>query len=205
MIAVRTAMLRAALAIGLTLLLVPCRAISAASGTPMALLRLDPANTQINFTLKGFPHNTEGSFKLKSGEIHVDPDTGASEGTIVLDAASAETGIGMRDNQMRESVLEVQRYPEISFKPRHAAGHPVLQGDFTVEVSGIMSLHGDPHQMIMAVAVHRSKDDFTAAAHFTIPYVQWGLKNPSVLFLTVADEVVVDVSTAGHVTWTPSR
>jgi polyisoprenoid-binding protein YceI len=198
-------MLRAALAIGLALLPVPSRAIWAASGTPMAVLRLDPANTQINFTLKGFSHNTEGSFKLKSGEIRVDPETGNSAGAIVVDAASGQTGIGMRDNQMRESILEVQRYPEISFKPRHAAGHPVLQGDFTVEVSGIMSLHGEPHQMTLQIAVHRSKDDFTAAAHFTIPYVQWGLKNPSVLFLTVADEVVIDVGTAGHVTWTPSQ
>jgi polyisoprenoid-binding protein YceI len=205
MLAVRTTMLRAALAIGLTLLLVPCRAITAASGAPMALLRLDPANTQINFTLKGFPHNTEGSFKLKSGEIRIAPETGGSAGAIVVDAASGQTGIGMRDNQMRESILEVQRYPEISFKPRRAAGHPVLQGDFTVEVSGIMSLHGDPHEMTLAVAVHRSKDDFTAAAHFAIPYVRWGLKNPSVLFLTVADEVVVDVSTAGHVTWTSAQ
>src|SRR6266567_7782911 len=100
MIAVRTTMHSVALAIGLTLLLVPSRAIWAASGTPMAVLRLDPANTQINLTLKGFPHNTEGSFKLKSAEIRVDPETGGSAGAIVVDAASADTGIGMRDNQM---------------------------------------------------------------------------------------------------------
>jgi polyisoprenoid-binding protein YceI len=202
MIAMRT-MLRAALAIGLTLLLVPSRAISAASGTAIAVLRLDPANTQINFMLKGFPHNTEGSFKLKSGEIRVDPATGGSEGAIVVDAASGETGIGMRDSQMKDHILEVQRYPEVSFRPRHAEGRPALQGDFTVTVRGVMSLHGSQHEMNLEVAIHRSKDDFTAVAHFTIPYVQWGLTNPSVLFLTVSDEVAIDFSTAGHVTWLP--
>src|SRR5260370_16813487 len=128
-------MLRAALAIGLALLPIPSRAVWAVSGTPAAVLRLDPANTQINFTLKGFPHNTEGSFKLKSGEIRVEPETGGSAGAIVVDAASAATGIGMRDNQMRESILEVQRYPEITFKPRPAPRHPLPPRPFTVESS----------------------------------------------------------------------
>jgi polyisoprenoid-binding protein YceI len=191
---------------GLTLAvaLVVSGALPVLSARRIATLRLDPANTHINFTLKGFPHDTEGSFKLKSGEIRVDPDTGKTEGSVIIDAASGTTGIGMRDSNMRQGVLETQRYPEISFSPHRAEGRPVPNGDFTVTVNGLMSLHGDQHDMTLTLAIHRSADDFTAATHFTVPYVRWGLKNPSVLFLTASDEVIVEVDAAGHVTWAPA-
>jgi hypothetical protein len=41
--------------------LVASGALPILSATRIATLRLDPANTHINFTLKGFPHDTEGS------------------------------------------------------------------------------------------------------------------------------------------------
>ena len=30
---------------------------------------------------------------------------------------------------------------------------------------------------------------------------EWGLKHPSLLFLTVAKQVDIDIATTGHVTW----
>jgi hypothetical protein len=44
--------------------------------------------------------------------------------------------------------------------------------------------------------------NLVVTAHFSIPYVQSGLKDPSVLFLTVAKQVDIDIATAGRVTWT---
>lgn len=191
--------------LALTVILVlSSRASPAQSGNREAILQLDPANTQINFTLPGFPHSTTGSFKLKRGEIRVEPETGRAMGTITVDAASGTTGIAMRDSHMKDSVLEVQRYPEISFAPRQVEGHPLAHGDFSMQVSGVFRLHGVSHDMTLMVAIRRNADDFTAAAHFTIPYVRWGLKNPSLLFLTVLDEVAIDVSATGHVIWVPA-
>jgi polyisoprenoid-binding protein YceI len=178
---------------------------SASSARHRAIIELDPANTQINFTLTGFPHTTHGSFKLKSGTMQVDPDTGKANGSIVIDAATGTTGIGMRDREMRESILETQRYPEISFSPRRADGQPGPRRDFLIRVSGVMFLHGGQHDMTVELAIHRGGDQFTAAAHLSIPYVLWGLKDPSLLFLRVSDEVAIDVMTAGHVTWTPAQ
>jgi polyisoprenoid-binding protein YceI len=176
-----------------------------ASGRQDAFLELDPAKTQINFTLKGNVHSTEGSFKLKSGEVRVDPATGKADGSVTVDAASATTGIAMRDSKMRDGILEVQRYPEISFAPRHAEGHPVLHGNFMVKIAGVVFLQGGRHELTIEVAIDRTGNDFTAATHFAIPYVKWGLQDPSVLFLKVSDEVDLDVSTEGHVTWVPAR
>jgi hypothetical protein len=39
----------------------------------------------------------------------------------------------------------------------------------------------------------------TATMHFVVPYVQWGMKNPSTLFLRVGDKVNIDLEAVGHV------
>jgi len=193
----------AALASLLVLARVSGAAWAAAPGKRQAIIELDPANTQINFTLKGFPHTTTGSFRLKHAEIRIDAETGAADGSIIIDAAGT-TGISMRDAEMRGSILETQRYPEITFTPHQAAGHPLEHGDFSASISGVLLLHGDRHDLTLNLAIHRNDDDFSAVGRLTIPYVQWGMKNPSVLFLTVSDDVAVDVSTVGHVTWMPA-
>jgi polyisoprenoid-binding protein YceI len=167
-----------------------------------ALIDLDPARTSIDFTLRGFPHTTTGSFKLKSGSMIVDPQTGAVRGLIVVDAASGATGIDMRDSEMKNRILDVQHYPEVKFVPRRAEFGQTSAADFTVRITGLMYLHGSPHEMTLIVAVHRNGDDLNAATRITIPYVKWGLENPSLLFLRVADEVSIEVRTAAHLTWT---
>ena len=37
-----------------------------------------------------------------------------------------------------------------------------------------------------------------ANTHFAIPYVQWGMKNPSTLFLRVNDKVMIDLQVVGR-------
>jgi polyisoprenoid-binding protein YceI len=176
-------------------------AFSAAGAKREAVFELEPAATTIGFILKGFPHTTSGSFKLKSGEFVVDPETGAATGSIIVDAASGSTGIGMRDREMKSGILEVQRYPEVIFTPRHAQFDPPVHLDFLVRMTGLLLLHGSAHEMTLVLAVHRSGSLFTASTRMTIPYVRWGLKNPSVLFLTVSDDVLLEISTVGHLKW----
>jgi hypothetical protein len=54
------------------------------------------------------------------------------------------------------------------------------------------------------MTVQPSGDRFTATAHFAVPYVAWGLKNPSLLIFRCADTVYIDVKTQGQVTWVPA-
>ncbi len=183
------------------LLIVASLGAAAAPVRQEAIIDLDPANTTINFTLKGFPHTTTGSFRLKRGEIRVDPESGRAGGSIVVDANSGATGIGMRDSEMKDRILEARSYPEIVFTPRKVSGTPLARGVFVMTVSGTMTVHGAAHELTMEVSIDRRGDDFSAAARLNIPYVAWGMKNPSVLFLTVSDAVLVDVSSTGHVIW----
>src|SRR5208282_5351517 len=104
----------------------PAAAAELRSGT----LELDPSKTQIEFRLPGALHTTHGTFKLEHGFIKANPATGEAGGSIIIDARSGDSGIGSRDNRMKDNVLEVQRYPEITFRPLHVTGQLGNDGQF---------------------------------------------------------------------------
>jgi polyisoprenoid-binding protein YceI len=176
-------------------------ALGAAQGQRAGVLTLDPAHTTIEFRLTGDLHTTHGSFWLRSGTIRVDPATGKAGGEVIVDADTGQTGISMRDSTMKDSVLEVNRFPEITFTPQSVTGQRMPDGSFRAELLGVLQVHGADHPITIDTQGRLSGDEVTATGNFTVPYVKWGMKNPSFLFLTVADTVAIDVSVEGHVTW----
>src|ERR1700689_4774530 len=182
-------------------------AASAQNGAALDLrsgaLELDPSKTLVEFRLPGALHTTHGTFELERGTIIADPATGKAGGSIVVDARSGDTGIGARDNDMRENVLEAQRYPEITFDPQHFTLELRSGGQFQATMQGVLTLHGGRHDVALTAQGQLVGDNLTATAQFSVPYVEWGMKDPSVLFLTVAKQVDIDIATTGHVVWTP--
>jgi polyisoprenoid-binding protein YceI len=162
-------------------------------------LELDPANTQIEFTLAATLHTVHGAFALKSGTIHFNPSTGSASGLVVLDATSGHTGNQDRDRKMHQEILQSPRYPNITFTPTQLSGKVDLKQDSTVQLGGIFSLHGTDHAMTLTLRVQMKTNTLIARTHIIIPYVAWGLKNPSTFILHVSDKVEVDVTAAGRV------
>src|SRR5271169_2451621 len=165
-------------------------------------LELDPSKTLIEFRLPGALHTTHGTFKLERGTIIADPATGKAGGSIVVDARSGDTGIGARDNDMRESVLEAQRYPEITFDLQHFTLELRRGSQFQARMKGVLTLHGGRGDVALTAQGQLVGDNLTATAHLSVQYDDWGLEDPSVLFLTVAKQVDIDIATTGQVVWT---
>jgi polyisoprenoid-binding protein YceI len=163
-------------------------------------LRLDPQRTTINFTLGDVLHTVRGTFQLKQGELHLDPVSGKLGGEIVVDAKSGQSGSGMRDRKMHREVLESDRYPEISFRPDRVDGTMLLQGKSSVHVHGIFAIHGTEHELTVPAEVKIAPGYWTATLHFAVPYAQWGMKNPSTLFLRVSESVDIDMTASGILT-----
>jgi polyisoprenoid-binding protein YceI len=171
--------------------------------TQTVVLELDPGKTDIQFTLDGALHATHGTFKLERGAVTVEPATGKAEGLIVVGASSGDSGNRARDERMKESILETGRYPSITFSPQRVDGHREPDGDFQAKVTGILLLHGTEHQVVLDTQGHVSGQRLTATCQFSIPYVEWGLTDPSFLFLRVAQLVEIHVIAEGQVTWMP--
>jgi polyisoprenoid-binding protein YceI len=160
---------------------------------------LDPAQTEIRWKLSGL-HSVHGTFKLKSGEFLFNPKTGLAEGEILVDATTGESGNTARDKHMQDEVLESKRYPGIFYHPTEIKGpFKVGEGAQDLTGEGTFNIHGADHPLELPLKVQISADTVTATSRFTVPYVDWGMKNPSKFLLRVGKQVEIEVSAKGTI------
>jgi polyisoprenoid-binding protein YceI len=119
-------------------------------------------------------------------------------GSVVVLAGSGKTGNDSRDKKMNKDILKVEQYATVSFEPKTYTGTIALSGDSDIQVTGIFTLLGTPHQITVPILVHLEGTTATGTAHFVVPYIQWGLKNPSFLIWKADDDVAIDLSLAGR-------
>ena len=167
--------------------------IALCAAASQTTFELDPSHTQIKFTLHDPLHTVHGTFQLKRGNIQFDPDTGKASGEMVIDATSGASGNGSRDKRMHQEILESRKFPEAIFTPDRVAGHLAPQGASEIDVHGNFCIHGASHELTLHFQVQPDGHQYVASTHFSIPYVQWGMKNPSNFLLKVDDKVEMDV------------
>ena len=158
---------------------------------------LEPSQSHVAFTLGDVLHTVHGTFHMKSGVIHFNPETGAASGQLVVDATSGDSGSKMRDRKMNKDVLESAKFPEIVFAIHQVSGSLTANGPSMLQVSGNFVLHGASHPLTLSIPVQVEGDEASADIHFDVPYVQWGLKDPSTLFLRVQKQVQIAVHAVG--------
>jgi polyisoprenoid-binding protein YceI len=159
-----------------------------------------PDASGVAFTLAGSEHSTHGTFHVKTGSV--DFDRATISGSVIVAAGSGNTGNQSRDRKMSNEVLDATHFAEVTFAPRSYQGTVATTGDSTIQVSGTFTLHGTPHEITVPMQIHIEGSNCTAKTHFTVPYVQWGLKDPSVFILRVAKEVDVDLALVGRLSST---
>lgn len=173
---------------------VPPSAAAAAERTVV----LDAAGSTVTFTLDTTFHEVHGTMALTGGTIRFDPATGIATGTITVDARRAETGNDKRDKTMHTDVLESERYPEIVFRAERVEGTLVDPGHSDLRLVGVMTLHGAEHAMTLAASVDSADGKVRAELKFPIPYIEWGMHDPSFLIARTAKTVDVTVRVEGR-------
>jgi polyisoprenoid-binding protein YceI len=158
---------------------------------------LDPAQTKVNFTVDSTLHTVHGDFRLKRGSIQFDNATGSAGGELVVDSASGESGSDGRDKKMHKDILESPKYSDIVFVPQHIKGSVAAEGKSTVEVEGVLTLHGKSKPVTMPLEVQLQGNAGSADGSFSVKYQEWGVKNPSTFILRVNDKVEIHVHAVG--------
>ncbi|HVJ04697.1 MAG TPA: YceI family protein [Candidatus Saccharimonadales bacterium] len=172
--------------------------------TPVALIAqqmrvaLEPSQTQIEFTLGAVMHTVHGTFRLKSNSLQINPETHEASGELVVDAATGDSGSQARDRKMTKDILEAQRFPEIAFIARKVEGKLAATGASNLQLIGVFRIHGQDHPLTLPTNVDAHGSAFTASTQFEVPYQEWGMKNPSTLFLRVSDKVNIEIRTQGQ-------
>src|SRR6202790_3852125 len=177
----------------------PVQSTHAAPAATQIVLSVDPAKSTVHWTVESSLHTVHGTFHVKRGTLSVDPATGKASGEIVVDATSGESGNDGRDRRMHKEILESSQYTEVVFRPDRADGTVVAQGNSTLKLHGIFSLHGADHELNVLTQATLREGQWKGTAAFEVPYIEWGLKNPSNFLLKVKPVVDVQLDLAGAV------
>jgi len=158
---------------------------------------VNPDASEVKMTLKTTHEIVNGTFRIQSGSIEFDRSTAKMSGSVDVLAGSGKTGNDSRDKKMTKDILKVEESATVSFQPKSYTGAFAPSGDSNLQVTGIFTLLGTPHEITLPMLVHLEGTSASAKAHFVVPYIQWGLKDPSFLFWKADKDVAIDLFLTG--------
>lgn len=167
-------------------------------GAAAMTFHLDPEKTTVQFTFGATLHTVHGTLRAKEGTLRFDPSAGTAEGWVVLDATSAETGNARRDRKMHQKILESRRFPDITFTVERISGTVNPGGRSEIQLHGNLDWHGTRRPVDLPATVVVNGEQVNATGFLTLPYLEWGLDDPSFLLLRVAKVVRVEIKAAGR-------
>jgi polyisoprenoid-binding protein YceI len=176
------------------------RAQATPSATSEIVLTLDPARSTLQWKVDSTLHMVHGTFALKSGTVRVNGESGDASGEITVSASSGDSGNGSRDKRMHKEILETAKYPDVIFHPHHFEGKVKGTGISDGKLSGVLSIHGADHDVTALVHAELKGGQWTGTSTFDVPYVKWGIKDPSNFVLKVKPVVTVELEMSGQVT-----
>jgi len=163
-------------------------------------LKVEPQSSVVAFSLGDVLHQVHGTFHVQSGTVEFDPRASKIGGSVVVAAGSGKSGNDARDRKMNTEILDAAHFAEVSFAPRSYQGAISPAGDSRIQVTGVFTLHGAQHDLTVPMEIHIEGTNCTVKTHFAVPYVKWGLKDPSAFILRVSKEVEIDLSLVGALT-----
>jgi polyisoprenoid-binding protein YceI len=160
---------------------------------------VNPDASEVKMTLNTTHEVVVGTFQIQTGSIEFDRRNSKMTGAVIVVAGSGKTGNDSRDKKMYRDILQIEQHATISFETKTYAGAIASSGDSTIQVTGIFTLLGTPHEITIPMLVHLDGTNATVKAHFVVPYVQWGLKNPSFLIWKADNDVAIDLNLVGAI------
>jgi polyisoprenoid-binding protein YceI len=177
--------------------LIATAVLSTAPGFALSF-ELDPQQTTLALTFGATLHRVDGSLKVREGRIDVS-DSGSASGRIVIDLTTARTGVVRRDRKMHDKILESARFPQAVFTIDRMDGVVNRIGSSDIQLHGRLEMHGITRQVSLPARVTSDGQRVSASGVLLIPYLQWGLADPSFFILRVEKQVKVTVKAVGRI------
>ena len=160
-------------------------------------LRLLPRESQILTEISDpFGQTVTGEFTLQEGEARgeIKDLKGAGWVRLTIDAASYNSKLGLRDQDVQDNYLEVKDYPVIVFTSTGVedvkeARSPKETWQFTVR--GILDLHGIKREIRVPVRLAHRERKIMVEGSTKILLKDFNIAVPSFLFFRSGDQVEV--------------
>ena len=160
---------------------------------------VNPDASEVKMKLNTTHELVNGTFHIQSGSINFDRTVSRISGIVIVAAGSGKTGNDSRDKKMNKDILKADQFATVSFAPKTYDGTIAASGDSTIQVSGVFTLLGTPHDLMIPMQIHIDGSKATVKGKFVVPYVQWGLKSPSFLIWKAENNVGIDLNLVGQI------
>ena len=137
-----------------------------------------------------------GKFTVREGEANGDIQDlqGTGQVRITIDAASYNSNIGLRDEDIQEYYLEVEEFPVIVFTSTGIEDVKKSQSqekawEFTIK--GVLKLHGVERELRVPVKLTQQGKRFTVEGRTIILFEDFNIAIPTILFFRSGDSVEV--------------
>ena len=177
--------------------------LSSAAFAEVQRFRLNPDQSRIVTRVNDpFGNAVEGTLRLREGEARGDIDRLPESAfvSLVIDAASYNSGLGVRDQDVQQNYLDVQRHPVIrlesgAIEKVEKPGSP--GAPWLVTVKARLELHGVRRELIVPVRLFYEKDRIIAQGSFRFLLEDFEIAVPRLLFLRAGNEVQVEFRIVG--------
>jgi len=148
------------------------------------------------------PMTLGGSFEAKTAALRGSVTSGANgsrtlDGSLAVDLRTLDTGIGLRNEHLRETYLEVNKgtgFDTATLSTIDLTGlspvAPEGKGSFT----GLLTVHGVTKTVTGAVDVRRAGGGLRVKASFRLDLADYGIAKPRYLGIGVTNTVHVEVA-----------
>jgi polyisoprenoid-binding protein YceI len=118
---------------------------------------IDPAHSQVGFTIRHLVSNVRGRFDDFGGKVNMDPkNLAGSSVEFHIKATSVDTSVPDRDKHLRSAdFFDVEKFPEISFKSESVK----TTGKDKYDVTGTLTIHGVSKKVTLPVSYLGSAKD----------------------------------------------
>ncbi len=166
-----------------------------AFATPATVFKADKSKGQVTFEAIGKPSflKIKGQGEGPEGEISI---TDNVKGSFKFKMASLDTGIGLRNDHMKNKYLEVEKFPTAELKIDEVTGFNAATPEATaLPFKGSLTIHGVTKPVTGTVDVKKKATGYNATANFETKITDYAIAIPSYAGVTVADSVKVSVQT----------
>ncbi len=158
----------------------------------------DAAEQVVRFFADHSLGEVDGTLRPVIGTLTFDPANpgGGLSGRFTVDMASFDSGIGLRDKDMRKKYLETEQYPEAVFTLNDA--RPTLldgasEDVIRLNVTGSMTLHGVTRAHLVEATLTPTPEGYHVHTAFPLLLSDYDIKPIKRFLLKVKDEIRVEV------------
>ncbi|MEE9431561.1 MAG: YceI family protein [Melioribacteraceae bacterium] len=121
--------------------------------------------------------------------------SGNNELYFEVDINSIETGSGKRDRDMREDVLETDKWQTTYFKGKIISSNSIEKNKYEIKAVGKMFIHGIENEKEIDAELFFNEGILNVKTNFSVLLKDYKIKAPSLLaFIKVAEEIKLNLN-----------